>query len=137
MDLKRLLDSGDLSQNISIVGGDVITIPPRKTEFVYVLGYVKRPGAYVIDKDNDVRALWAVAQAGGLTAAARPQNVVLIREKDGKRISLDLRAIAKGQSPPLYMKPGDTLIVGSNAFMKLIDWVNPAANVGVTASPIP
>jgi protein involved in polysaccharide export with SLBB domain len=137
IDLERLVDYGDLNHNVTITGGDLITIPTRKSEFVYVTGYVASPGSIEIEKGNRVRALWAIAQVGGLNSSARPQNCVLIRERAMKPIPVDLRSIARGSAPPLYMEPGDTLIVGSSRLMKIFEWVKPTASAGVSASPVP
>ena len=137
IDLERLVDYGDLSHNATITGGDLITIPARISEYVYVIGYVSSPGAIEIEKGNRVRALWALAQVGGLNSSARPQNCMLIRERAMKRIPVDLRSIARGSAPPLYMEPGDMLIVGSSTMMKIFEWVKPTASAGVSASPVP
>ncbi|MDE0837745.1 MAG: SLBB domain-containing protein, partial [Kiritimatiellae bacterium] len=137
IDLERLVDYGDLSHNATITGGDLITIPARISEYVYVIGYVSSPGAIEIEKGNRVRALWALAQVGGLNSSARPQNCMLIRERAMTRIPVNLRSIARGSAPPLYMEPGDMLIVGSSTMMKIFEWVKPTASAGVSASPIP
>lgn len=137
VDLDRLVDNGDLSQNVTITGGDVVTVPTRKSEHVYIMGYVANPGKIEIEKGKRVRELWAIAQVGGLSPSARPQNCVLIRERNLNRVPVDLRAIAKGIDPPLYMEAGDTLIVGSSSMMKIVEYIKPSVGAGVSASPIP
>ncbi|MDA0991325.1 MAG: polysaccharide biosynthesis/export family protein, partial [Verrucomicrobia bacterium] len=52
VDLKQLLDAGDVRQNASVLPGDVISVPPAKAEVAYVLGYVKRPGQVVIPEQG-------------------------------------------------------------------------------------
>ena len=83
VDLRQLLDKGDMRLNLDIVGGDIVTVPPGRKEFVYVLGYVQRPGAFELESRKRVRALQAVAMAGGLSGTARAQHSCLIIDKPG------------------------------------------------------
>ncbi len=46
IDLLDLLGGGKPLLNVPVTGGDVITIAPRTDRYVYVLGYVRRPGAF-------------------------------------------------------------------------------------------
>lgn len=62
VDVDRLLNGGDLSQDIPLQNGDVIYVP--KSVF-YIYGEVNRPGAYRLDKGLTVKR--AIALAGGLT----------------------------------------------------------------------
>ena len=141
VDLKRLLDEGDVRFNVTVKGGDIVSIPPAKKKYIYVLGYVNAPGAFELQDRDDLRALQAVARAGGLGSAARAQNSALITQEDGVRkvIQVDLAKIAHGVRPPVYMKPGDTLIVGSSVLARLAEFVKPTASVGASASmsPVP
>ncbi|MBA4386573.1 MAG: hypothetical protein C0404_01250, partial [Verrucomicrobia bacterium] len=45
IDLKQLLDAGDLRLNLWVKSGDIITVLPKSRNYVYVLGYVQRPGS--------------------------------------------------------------------------------------------
>ena len=51
--------------------GDVLSVPPRKKEFVYVLGYVRSSGVIEIPKDTSLSALQSISMAGGFSALAR------------------------------------------------------------------
>jgi len=137
VDLRDLLDSGDVRLNVPIYGSDIVSIPPRRQDFVYVLGYVQRPGSFELRGKKEVEALQAVAMAGGLSMAARAQNTVLIREEGYGRevISVDLTKIARGSRPPVYMQAGDTLIVGSGFFAKLAEFIRPSVSAGASLTP--
>lgn len=137
IDLKELVDQGNLLLNLPVVGGDVMTVPPRAEQYVYVLGYVQRPGCYQIRDGMRVDALRAVALAGGLSPSARAENSLLLREtgEGQKVVRVDLTKIARGVRPPLYMEPGDTLVVGSSTIAKMTEFVRPSVGAGVHYSP--
>ncbi len=139
VNLERLLSVGDMRLNVTIQGGDIITVPPSVTEYVYVLGYVNSPGAYPLKGVPRISALKAVALANGLAPSARAANSLLIVEEEGRRrvTPVDLPAIARGAIPPTYMEPGDTLIVGSSALAKIGEFIKPTVSAGASYSPVP
>ncbi len=139
VDLRRLLDEGDMRMNLEVYGGDIITVPPGQKRFIYVLGYVQRPGAFELQGRDRVRALQAVAMAGGLSSSARAQNSFLIIDKPQGRqvVSVDLTKIARGVRPPVYMEPGSTLVVGSGMFAKLAEFIKPSIGASASLTPVP
>ncbi len=139
VDLEALLDEGDIRLNLPIVGGDIVTVPPGRHEYIYVLGYVQRPGAFELRGRKRVRALQAVAMAGGLSGAARAQNSFLVIDKPSGRkvVSIDLTKIARGQRPPVYMESGHTLVIGSGVFARLAEFIKPSVTAGADLSPGP
>jgi len=44
---------------------------------------------------------------------------------------VDLTKIARGVRPPLYMEPGDTLVVGSSTIAKLSEFIRPSVGAGI------
>lgn len=92
----------------------IITI--RYANFkVSVLGEVSRPG--VLRIDNEMISIFeAVAMAGDMTIYGRRDNVLLIRESNGKRESLrlDLRDKRLVASPYFYLQQNDILYVQPN-----------------------
>lgn len=137
VDLKELLEDGDVRQNVPVYGGDIISIPAGKAEYVYVMGYVQHPGAVDLRGKKEISALHAVSVAGGLSTAGRAQNTVLYRDTpEGRRIvKVDLTKIVRGARPPVYMEAGDTLIVGSSIIGKLAEFIRPTASVGASLTP--
>lgn len=79
VDLDRLLNAGDLSQNITLQHRDLVHVP--KSVF-YIYGEVNRPGAYRLEKGITVRR--AIALAGGLTPKGSTWRIAVTR-KDGER----------------------------------------------------
>jgi len=139
VDLKGLLDDGDIRMNVAVTGGDIMSVPPRRQDFFYVLGYVNKPGAFEVRSHRRVRAMQAVAMAGGLSSAARAQNSFLIREKAGVRevTPVDLTKIARGAASPVYLNAGDTLVIGSGVLAKLGEFIKPSVGASASFSPVP
>lgn len=112
VDLHALILNGDLSQNIEILGGDKIIISRISTgQQIYVLGEVKSPGPYTIERDLSV--LEVLRLAGGLTDFANKSKVKIIREVNGKKknIFVNLNKIAKGQKEEdVALQAGDVLV---------------------------
>jgi polysaccharide export outer membrane protein len=125
IDLKALLDEGNVSQDISLRGGDVIQVPVRKAEVYYVIGEVTRPGAFEISPngDDELLAARAVGWAGGPSKTAKLRDSVVLRYADGKReeIPLDLRAILQGGAADISIQPNDIIFVPGSK-VKTFGW---------------
>ena len=82
---------------------------------ITVLGEVARPMVINVP-DERINILEAVGFAGDLTIYAKRNNVVLIREEEGKRIvkRLDLNSGKMLSSPYYYLKPNDIIYVEPN-----------------------
>ena len=126
LDLKELIDKGNLLVNLEVKSGDIITVPQRSTQYVCVLGYVRSPKAFELKDGVRLDALKAVAMAGGLTAASRAENSFLIRQtaEGQKVIPVDLTKVTRGVRPPLYMEPGDTLVIGTSFLGRIREFVD-------------
>ena len=136
VDLKQLIEGGDLRQNLWVRGGDILNIPLRARDVFYVLGYVQRPGGYEMNKDKPPGALQAVAMAGGLTGSARSQNSCLLRPTTNglQVIAVDLTKIMRGARPPFAMAPGDTLVIGSSFMARVAEFVRPSVGIAAGAT---
>jgi polysaccharide biosynthesis/export protein len=82
---------------------------------VTVLGEVARPMVINVP-DEKINILEALGFAGDMTVYARRDNVVLIREEGGKRITkrLDLNSDEMLRSPYYYLKTNDIIYVEPN-----------------------
>lgn len=79
---------------------------------VYVAGEVLTPGQYTSEKQR-FTVLDALSSAGDLTVYGRRDNVLVIREIDGKRVTarLDLNKAETLTSPFFYLKQNDYVYV--------------------------
>ena len=78
VELKKLLEDGDLRANVAVLDGDSIYVP--RAAFVYINGEVRTPGAYKITKGLTV--LKAITLAGGFTQKAWQGRTKIIRKTD-------------------------------------------------------
>lgn len=91
-----------------------------------VLGDIKNPGRFSIDRDN-VTILEAISMAGDLLITGKRVNVMVLRNDNGKQniYSLDLTdAEALVNSPVYYIKQGDVVYVEPNNMKKRQSTVN-------------
>jgi polysaccharide biosynthesis/export protein len=124
VDLKKLLMHGEMSLDVPIKPGDVISIPQREVSAVYVIGDVGKPGPFDSPADKGIKLSRAIAMAGGPTKTAKLKNTTLIRQKpDGsmERIALDAGKVLSGKSPDLDLQPNDLLFIPSS-ISKNIGW---------------
>lgn len=80
-----------------------------------VLGEVNNPGQYNIT-NNRVTLMEALAAAGDLTIYGKRENVKVIREENGQRMTylVDLRDNRMFDSPVYYLKQNDVVYVEPN-----------------------
>lgn len=114
IDLKKLLDKGDMSRNIVLQSGDVVYIPLQASlnlseSKIYVEGEVKSPGVY--DYQEGLTALNACIMAGGFSKFAAPNRTRIIRQNGEKQIiiKINLNNVKKGKIPDTEIKPGDRI----------------------------
>jgi len=114
--VKPLLQ-GDASLNIVIRPGDVIRVPPPASGNYYVAGQVQQPGVYRIPISGKITLSRAITSAGGLSGLAIPERCDLTRmigPDQQATIMLNLRAIAEGTQPDVFLKPDDHINIGTN-----------------------
>ena len=125
LNLKKLLD-GDGSENLVLESGDTVYVP-KQTSF-FVLGEVKKPGAFVLDKETS--ALDAITLAGGFTERAATSIVKVLRKRaDGNQetIAIDL-ASTDSRAREFLLGEGDTILVPTgNSFYVLGEVKKPGA----------
>ena len=136
--LRKLIDEGDLTLNVPVGAGAIVAVKSVAEQYIYVLGYVQRPGAFPL-RGQSLDALRAVALAGGLSPTARSENSFLVRETpEGQMVlPVNLARMARGDEPAVYLQAGDTLVVGSSAIARLSEFVRPTIGAGMTYAPAP
>jgi polysaccharide export outer membrane protein len=114
INLKKLLDKGDMTQNIVLQSGDVVYIPLESSQNlaeskIYVEGEVNKPGVY--DYQEGLTALNACIMAGGFGKFAAPNRTRIIRQEGEKQIiiKIDLIDVKNGKIPDVEIKPGDRI----------------------------
>jgi hypothetical protein len=110
------LRSGDLQYNIPVRPRDIIMVPPGLVGFYYMHGHIVTTGAYQFSGQK-VTLKQAIAAARGLDGLAIPQRTDIIRRIGPDRemfYRVDLAAVFAGKRPDIYLKPNDTVSVGTN-----------------------
>ncbi|MFP4029181.1 MAG: SLBB domain-containing protein [Candidatus Brocadiia bacterium] len=119
VDFYRLLVKGDMSQNIALKAGDVVTIPTTRENRVYVLGEVGFPRE--IPFGTDISFTQALASAGGMTLDGRRGAVYHVRGSltNPKVKEVDALAILEGKSRDFYLKSDDIVYVSPTALTEI------------------
>ena len=112
-ELKPILQKDYFYKATVIVGLD--TKSTQSLGKVYVMGFVKNPGALELPANETLTVSQAVLMNGGLADFADWHHVLLLRKgADGKKTSMniDIDAIYKGKSTKdPVLQPGDTVNV--------------------------
>jgi len=114
INLNKLLDKGDLSQNVDLESGDVVYIPLQSSQNlsaskIYVEGEVKSPGVFTYQEG--LTALNACIMAGGFSKFAAPNRTRIIRQDGDKLIiiKINLDDVKNGKAKDVEIKPGDRI----------------------------
>jgi len=97
--------AGDQKSGLTIRNGDTIIVP--KMPFFFVMGQVKNPGKYSLERGTTV--LNAISIGGGLTPIAAPRRTKITREQEGKKIEIPT-------TMETLVLPGDTIVVPESFF---------------------
>jgi polysaccharide export outer membrane protein len=112
--VKALIDDADPETNMRLVGGEEIRVPEAGK--IYVVGNVKRPGAFPVRDSADTSVLKLLALAEGLTQYASRQAYIYRREPGAskKEIEIELDKIMKRKSPDVPLEANDILYIPDN-----------------------
>lgn len=121
IDLRDLLENGNMALNAKLQNGDVIFIPQSEDQLAYVMGQVMLPGVQLLRSSQTV--LDAVMSHGGPTRDAKLSSVFLARQVNGRGAveEIDLEAIiSKGDLRKNYvLKEGDIVYVSERGANKI------------------
>jgi len=106
VDLRQLLEQGDLNQNFVVRNGDIAFVPRMDEFFVY--GEVRKAGVYRLRESMTV--IQALSAAGGLTDRGSEKGITVTRKReDGSNRSIDVDMNDE-------LQPNDVLIVKEGLF---------------------
>ncbi len=114
--LKDLLNSGDPRYNALVYPGDVVKV--TRAGIVYVVGQVNKPGGFLLQTNENLSVLQALALAEGLspTAAGKKARIIEPGAIPGsrKQVAVNLEKILNGKSPDITLRSQDILFVPSS-----------------------
>jgi len=109
----QLENSPDVARRaaVAILPGDTIVV--SRSGIVYVVGDLVRPGGFLIDTNERLTALQAVALAQGTNKTANMNNSRLIRKTPNgpQETRVELSKILAGKKSDLRLEDGDILFV--------------------------
>lgn len=104
--LRTRLQEGFLREpNVSVY------VKELNSKKIFVLGEVARAGTFPFAPNMTV--VEAISSAGGFTAAANRNNVIVTRRDGGRdvRVRLPVEKITRGEAPNYGLRPGDIVFV--------------------------
>jgi len=121
--VKGLIDAADPQWNLALEGGEEVRVPQAGR--VFVVGNVKRPGAFRVDEGTGMTVLKALALAEGLMPYATKEAYIYRRgegaagtgvasEGAPTEITVDLRKIMDRKAPDVAVGPNDIFYVPDN-----------------------
>lgn len=133
VDLRRLIQKGELALNVALHTDDTVVVPEIVTGAnplsVFIMGEINKPGSYPLGAEA-LTLMKLVSLAGGFTKFAAPGRITLIREngadgtngetkaKQKTRLRVNLDAIQQDPkaNPDVLLEPGDVIIVPQTLF---------------------
>ena len=111
--VKSVMNASNPAENIVIKPNDVISVP--KADTIYVIGAVKKPGAYVLGEHRTLSALQVLALAEGADRAASTKDAKIMRVRpdsnERTEIPVDLKTVLSGKTPDVLLIADDILFV--------------------------
>ena len=118
IDLRRLLENGDLSLNVSLRANDVVLVPEWEEAPVYVLGQVVKPGP--VRWSAGMLFTDAVGRAGGLTPDADGSAVHIVRPSENLRYTVSFSTLLSPDAAQnAVVKPGDVVYAPMNGIAEI------------------
>jgi polysaccharide export outer membrane protein len=118
--VKELIDVADPALNVVLRGGEEIRVPEAGR--IYVVGNVRKPGAFTIQNGGASSVLKAVAQAEGLLQFAGAQAFIYrVDEVSGAKneIPVDLGKIMERKAPDAPLMSNDIFYIPDNKRQRL------------------
>jgi polysaccharide export outer membrane protein len=117
--VRKLIDNADPSLNVLLHGGEEVLVPEARK--IYVVGNVKKPGAYPIRDDEDTTILQLLALSEGLAPYSAKVAYVYRRSPGGVKteVPVELAKIMKRKSPDVPLQANDILYVPDNKGQRL------------------
>jgi len=111
---KGLLDAADPELNLLLTGGEEIRVPEAGK--IFVVGNVKKPGAFRVQDISETTVLQMLALAEGLTPYSNKQAYIYRREASGPKneIPIELRKIMDRKAQDVPLVANDILYIPDN-----------------------
>jgi polysaccharide export outer membrane protein len=117
--IKELLSAARSELNVSLSGGEKISVPSAGR--VFVLGNVKRPGAFPLREASEGTVLQMLALAEGLTMFSTKEAYIYRIGQNGSRteVAVQLESILRRKASDIAVFPDDILYIPDNKNRRL------------------
>jgi polysaccharide export outer membrane protein len=118
--VKALIDAADPDMNLKLSGGEEIRVP--EVGKVYVVGTVKRPGAFPVQTASETTVLQMLALAEGLAPFASKRAYIYRQEAAAgskREIQIELGKILGRKAPDVPLESNDILYIPDNSGRRL------------------
>jgi polysaccharide export outer membrane protein len=135
--VRALMDNADPDANIVLTGGEEIRVP--EVSKIYVVGNVKKPGAFPVQDGSDTTILEMLALAEGLDQYASKEAYIYRRDAAGNKneIAIPLDKIMQRKAKDVTLTANDILYIPDNKGKRLrnttIDKILLFGSAGATA----
>ena len=137
--VKALIDAADPDVNLQLQGGEQIRVPEAGR--VYVVGNVRKPGAFVIRDSSETSVLRVLALSEGLEKFAAKEAFIYRREQgdsDKNEIPIELQKIMQRKAPDVPLQANDILYIpddkGRRSFARILESVAAIAGGAAVAA---
>ncbi len=117
VNLRELMEARAPQNNILIQPADVISV--EKAPVVYVIGAVKKSGGFVLNAQEKVSVLQALAMAEGLERTSAPERARVLRKSGNPdkplELTVNLKKILDGRGGDVSMQAEDILFIPTSA----------------------
>jgi polysaccharide export outer membrane protein len=115
-DFYKLFIEGDFSQDVVLEPEDIVFVPNRELNKIYVVGAVREP-KYIYYRKG-LKVLDAILEAGGFNEFADKNDVVILRADENKKIILRLKDLIRGKDlgENVLLQPRDYIVVAEGIF---------------------
>lgn len=124
--VRALLDGTNATLNLNLQGGDIVRVPEAGR--VFVVGNVKKPGAFYISDGSQSSVLKALALSEGLDSFSSHTAYIYRSDDSGgerREIPIELKKILVRKSPDVALLAGDILYIpdasGAKASLKALE----------------
>ena len=140
LNVQEILEGKNPAANIEIKPNDVISVSEASSSMIYVVGDVKRAGAFTLGGRPSLSVLNALSLAGGLERTAKPAKARIVRNVPGdmkrREIVVNLKQILAGKAEDIGMWPQDVLVVPSSGSKTFATWFVPTTVSAAVAAAI-
>ena len=134
VDFRKLLNEGDMTQNIEVEPNDFIYIASTISNDYYVIGAVNNPGVQGLTEDASVVA--AITRRGGFSERAWTDRVLVIRGSftDPKVHVISVKDVLAAKATDFKIQPKDIIYVSDRPWAKAEDIMKLALSAFATSA---